>query len=122
MRALVGLGALALLFAVGSLPSSPAGKPTVHSVTPDHGSTRANSDVRLDGEGFAEHGGVTIYFGEEAGRGAVVHSQNTITVRPPRARVDGPVDVMLRFSDGETAQLRGGYTFERTGGLQITPN
>ena len=105
-RARASRWSLALLVAVGCSAEHPL------RLVPSRGSQAGGEVVRIEGEGFTDHGSVGVYFGVSSAKAIVIHSPWLITVLTPQREEPGVVDVLLRFGDGEELELRQAYTYE----------
>jgi hypothetical protein len=115
--------ALALAAALGSACSQSHGGPTLlvlrlTSVNPARGSSFGGTAVTISGAGFGSTATVTIG-GAPATNVAVINS-TTISATTPQHPIGGS-DVVVT-TDGMTATLTGGYTFESpSGGTNTAP-
>jgi hypothetical protein len=90
---------------VGACAGSGAG------VEPARGRTSGGDLVRIEGEGFTQHGPPVVYFGPKAAKAVVVESGTLITVLSPQADAEGVVDVEIHFDDGTVVQHAGAFTY-----------
>jgi IPT/TIG domain-containing protein len=98
--------------APGNLPPPPSfPAPTITSVTGDTGSTDGGASVTIVGTGF--HAGVVALFGDRA---VVPRFDSRDTAHttmfletPPHAA--GPVDIVVRNPDGQSARAVGAHTY-----------
>lgn len=90
-------------------------------LTPPRGGQVGGQAVRIEGEGFTEHGPVSVYFGERGAKGVVVHSPWLITVLSPQRDESGVVDVLLRFGDGTELSLPQAFTYDEQPGIMLRP-
>lgn len=90
-------------------------------LAPPRGGQAGGEAVRIDGEGFTDHGPVSVYFGVQAAKAVVIASPWLITVLTPQRDEPGVVDVVLRFGDGEVLTLPEAYTYEEQVGIVLKP-
>ncbi|MEM9462362.1 MAG: IPT/TIG domain-containing protein [Myxococcota bacterium] len=117
-RGAAGLGA-AGVSAVGLGGGCSASHPLASS--PDRGGQVGGETVRIEGEGFTEHGPVSVYFGVRAAKAVVIHSPWLITVLTPQHDVPGTVDLVLRFGDGTELTLPQAFTYNAQPGIVLRP-
>jgi hypothetical protein len=123
------LGLAAISCACGDSPSpmqtptapTPAGPPpalTVRGMTPSSGPTMGGDFVRIDGAQFQT--GATVMID---GIAAPVRSLTNavISARTPPHAV-GTVDVVVMNPDGQSAMLKGAYTYSSTFALNAAPS
>ena len=92
-------------------------------LVPETGRQAGLEAVRIEGTGFAEHGGVTVHFGNDHALAVVVEGDRLITCKTPKVDAVGRVDVRLTFSDETVVDLPGAFTFEEGQGIRIlAPN
>lgn len=77
--------------------------------------------VRIEGEDFAGHGPVSVYFGVKGAKAVVIESPWLITVLTPQAEEPATVDIEVRFGDGTTLELPQAYTYEEEPGIVLRP-
>jgi hypothetical protein len=82
--------------------------PTVASVSPNAGPGTGGTAVTITGSGFLT--GATVSFGGTAATGVSVVSSTSITATAP-AHTAGAVNVVVTNSDGQSATLNNGYTY-----------
>lgn len=90
-------------------------------LAPSRGSQAGGEVVRIEGEGFTDHGPVSVYFGPVHAKAVVIHSPWLITVLTPQHEEPGVVDVLVRFGDGEELELPEAYTYEEQVGIVLHP-
>jgi IPT/TIG domain len=91
------------------------------AVAPARGGQAGGQVVRIEGEGFLDHGPVSVYFGVRAAKAVVIESPWRITVLTPQTEEPGSVDVTLRFGDGTELQLPQAYTYDEQPGVVLRP-
>ena len=91
------------------------------AMTPDTGSERGGDAVRIAGDDFLGHGTLVVWFGSEAGRQVVIHSDTLVTVVAPPAKETGSVSVRLEFADGTEHDVPHAYVYEPGKGIVIGP-
>jgi phosphatidylserine/phosphatidylglycerophosphate/cardiolipin synthase-like enzyme len=89
--------------------SGPAPAPTVNSIAPNSGPTTGSTAVTITGTNFVS--GATVTLGGIAATNVVVTNSTTITATTP-AHAAGGVDVRAANSDGQSATLTGGFTYQ----------
>jgi phosphatidylserine/phosphatidylglycerophosphate/cardiolipin synthase-like enzyme len=82
--------------------------PTVSSIAPNAGPTTGGTSVTITGTNFVSGASVTI--GGTAATGVVVSNSTTITATTP-AHAAGAANVTVANSDGQSATLAGGFTY-----------
>ena len=91
------------------------------TVAPPRGGQVGGQAVRIEGEGFTEHGPVSVYFGVRAAKAVVIHSPWLITVLTPQRDEPGTVDVRLRFGDGTEQTLPQAFVYDEQSGIVLRP-
>lgn len=91
------------------------------TLTPDRGGQGGGQAVRIEGEGFLDHGPISVYFGARGAKAVVIESPWLITVLSPQSDVLGTVDVTLRFGDGSEQVLSQAYVYEEQAGVVLRP-
>lgn len=86
--------------------SNPA--PTVSGISPTSGPTVGGTSVTITGTNFAT--GATVQIGGAAATNVVVASPTSVTARTP-AHSAGPASVVVTNSDGQSATLTNGFTY-----------
>jgi len=84
--------------------------PTITKITPNTGPAAGGTSVTIDGTGFLT--GVTVRFGSASGTDVVRVSSTRITVKTPPGPGGTNVDVTVTNTDGQTAVVIGGYTYQ----------
>lgn len=115
------LRAHALALAFCAFGSSACGRGAEPSLAPDRGGQAGGTSVRIEGDDFAGHGALVVYFGDRAAKGVVLESRWLVTVVTPQGDAVGSVDVQLRFSDGTTVELPDAFTYEEQPGIVLQP-
>ncbi|MEI7926141.1 MAG: IPT/TIG domain-containing protein, partial [Chloroflexota bacterium] len=105
--ALVGSTALLLVTGGGRAEAAPA--PTVSAVAPALGPSAGGTSITITGTGFVS--GATVTIGGTAATGVTVVSATSITATTP-AGTPGSATVTVRNSDGQAANVGGGFTFQ----------
>ncbi len=105
--ALVGSTALLLVTSGGRAEAAPA--PTVSAVAPALGPSAGGTSITITGTGFVS--GATVTIGGTAATGVTVVSATSITATTP-AGTPGGATVTVRNSDGQAANVGGGFTFQ----------
>lgn len=90
-------------------------------LTPNTGGQGGGTAVRAEGDDFRGHGGLVVYFGDNAAKAIVIESRWLVTLVTPQADTVGTVDVHMRFSDGTTIDLPGAFTYEEQPGIVLQP-
>lgn len=90
-------------------------------LAPARGGQGGGQAVRIEGEGFTEHGPVSVYFGNLSAKAIVIHGPWLITVLAPQHEEAGPVDVVLRFGDGTELTLPQAFTYDEQPGIVLQP-
>ena len=109
-----------MCLAVVLLVSCGSPDPTLR-VSPAEGTQAGGQRLRIEGADFLGHGSLVVYLGTRAAKGVVIASPTLIEVTTPESETTGPVDVLLRFSDGTEQTLPQGYTFIEQPGFVIKP-
>jgi hypothetical protein len=127
IRTLVALAGLSLacggsgspLTPTSPTPTAPAPAPilTITSVSPSSGPTSGGDSIVIAGTGFQP--GTTVTFDGVAPEFWTV-GLSTITMRTP-PHVVGPVDLVVKNPDGQTATLQAAYTYA-VFSVTATPN
>ncbi len=91
------------------------------TLTPSRGGQIGGQAVRIEGEGFTEHGPVSVYFGDRGAKAVVIHSPWLITVLSPQREEPGTVDVLLRFGDSTELTLPQAFTYDAQPGIVLRP-
>jgi hypothetical protein len=89
-------------------PAGPGPAPTVVQVSPNSGPTTGGTTVTISGSNFVT--GATVTFGGSAASGISIVNSTTINAVTP-AHMQGPVDVSVTNTDGQTGTLSSGYTY-----------
>lgn len=86
------------------------GPPSVSSVTPNTGLTTGGLTITLAGNNF--RAGTTVRLGANLAT-AVTPAGNglSLTAVTPSSTINGPVDVIVRTTDTQTATVTGGFTY-----------
>src|SRR6185312_13814542 len=82
--------------------------PTVTSISPNNGSAAGGTALTITGTGFLS--GATVTIGGTAATGVNVVSSTSITAIAP-AHAAGATNVVVANSDGQSATLTSGYTY-----------
>lgn len=92
-----------LVLLVGSVPACKS-KSLECQLAQQTGTLKGGNKIAIIGEDFLNHGPVVVYIGQLAAKGVVIHQQDLITVRVPKATVSesAEVEVRLAFADGST--------------------
>ncbi len=77
--------------------------------------------VRIEGDGLADGGPVLVYLGGKSVKGVVIESPWMIRFTTPQSEEVGPMDLLLRFSDGREERLVGAFTYEKQEGIVLQP-
>ena len=89
---------------------------TLLAITPDSGSSSGGTAITITGENFVSGAEVTI--GGVEAEDVVVTSEAQITAKTPAGAV-GAQDVTVTTADGQSALLRGGFTYSTTAVLGV---
>lgn len=90
-------------------------------VSPAEGTQAGGQRLRIEGVDFLGHGSLVVYLGTRAAKGVVIESPTLVQVTTPESETTGPVDVLLRFSDGTEQTLEQGYAFSEQPGFVVKP-
>ena len=101
-------------FAYGPPPNSVA--PVIANLQPQNGPGTGGTSLLISGTGFS--GGATVYFGTVMSASVTWNSSGSLLVRAP-ANVSGPVPVRIVNSDGSSATLANGFTYDGAPGLTL---
>ena len=110
----------ASVLAVLLLASCGGPDPTLR-VDPAAGTQAGGQRLRIEGADFLGHGALVVYVGQRAAKGVVIHGPTLIEVTTPESETVGPVDLVLRFSDGTEQRLEEGYSLEEQPGFIMRP-
>ncbi len=102
------IAALAL-FLVAGRPVEAAPAPTILSLSPAIGASAGGTVISITGTGFAS--GATVRFGGVSATSVTVNSETLIVATTP-AGSPGAVTVTIQNTDGQAANLGGGYTYQ----------
>lgn len=91
-------------------------------VTPATGDIRGGVPVRIEGDGFLDHGTVGVYFGRRTAKGVVVEGPRLIRVITPIGLEQGPVPVTVRFGDGTILTAEPEFEYTAPAGIKIRPS
>ena len=116
LRAAALAGCLGILFALGPCACGRGHEP---SLEPRGGGQAGGTVVRIEGDDFAGHGTLVVYFGNRAAKAIVIESRWLVTLMTPEGDDVGPVDVQMRFADGTTVELPEAFTYEEQAGLVL---
>lgn len=90
-------------------------------VSPEAGTQAGGQVVRIQGADFLGHGALVVYLGGRAAKGVIIESPTLVQITTPESETVGPVDLVLRFSDGTEQKLEQGFAFEEQPGFIISP-
>ena len=111
-----------VLGAVGALALGACGRGHDPSLAPSRGGQAGGTAVRIEGDDFAGHGTLVVYFGNRAAKAIVVESRWLVTLLTPQGDAVGPVDVQMRFADGTTVEMPEAFTYEEQPGIVLQPD
>lgn len=110
-----------LLPAVLSVVASCAAPDSTLRVSPATGTQAGGEVLRVEGADFMGHGALVVYVGGRAAKGVVIESPTLVQITTPESETVGPVDVVLRFSDGTEQTIEQGFAFEEQPGFVLSP-
>jgi len=95
--------------------------PTITSIAPAGGTTAGGYTVTLVGQNFRQ--GATVMFGTVASPSVVYNAGGaSLTVTVPAQAAAGPVNVVLKDTDGLSYTLKNGFTYSSVFVSSVTPN
>lgn len=107
-RALALSGLLASL----SLPACGGDEaPSVRRVYPNFSSLRGDEDVRIEGAGFRNDIGYTVYFGTQRASSVMVEDEHVLVATTPGVDSAREVDVRIVADNGKTFLLKKAFHY-----------
>ncbi len=110
MGALVG--ATLALFAI---PGCQDGGISVDGIQPERGSHHGGDRVTIQGKGFEDAPGMTIYFGQREVRSRRIIGDRSIVVTTPHGSPGESVDVQIIFDDARQILYEDAFTYVDSG-------
>lgn len=92
--------------------------PEITSLSPNNGPITGGGTVIMTGKYFMK--GATVKFGEELSSSVSINNSTSAFVRVPAVTKWGPVDVTIENTDGTSAVLKNGYTYNEPPKLLFT--
>ena len=105
------IAALVLLGVVGGASCGASCGAPRSGVSPASGVFRGGDALRIEGEGFRQHGPPVIYVCNRPALGVVIESDRLIRVTTPRAEAAGACTVRIEFADGVGIDA-GSFTYD----------
>jgi len=91
----------------------------VESIAPNTGALTGGDSVVINGGGFRQDVGISVYFGAVKAENVVVRSAEAIAVTIPPAKAEGAVDLRIVTDDGKELLLKQAFTYvNKTGGTE----
>jgi hypothetical protein len=84
---------------------------SVEGVSPRLGVIRGGEKVTIDGAGFDQQSGYSVYFGGSRATHVAIAGEDRLWATTPAVDEAGPVDVRIVAADGTTFRISGGFEF-----------
>lgn len=106
-------GVLALVALLGSLalPACSDGTASIKRVYPNFSSLRGDEDVRIEGSGFRNDIGYTVYFGTQRASSVMVEGESVLIATTPGVDSPREVDVRIVADNGKTFLLKKAFRY-----------
>lgn len=105
------LGVLAGLLASMTAAACSDEAPSVKRVYPDFSSLRGDEDVRIEGSGFRNDIGYTVYFGTQRASSVMVEDEHVLVATTPGVDAPRQVDVRIVADNGKTFLLKKAFRY-----------
>jgi len=105
------LGVLAGLLTISALAACSDEAPSVRRVYPNFSSLRGDEDVRIEGTGFRNDMGYTVYFGTQRASSVMVEGENALIATTPGVDAPREVDVRIVADNGKTFLLKKAFRY-----------
>ena len=83
----------------------------VESISPATGALTGGDSVTINGGGFRQDVGISVFFGAVRAENVVVRSAEAISVVIPPAKDEGKVDIRIVTDDGKELLLKQAFTY-----------
>lgn len=94
-------------------------EPQIARIIPAQGDIRGGQLVRIEGHGFVGRGPVEVFFGQKAAKAVTIEGARLITAVSPVPDDSGPVQIQLRFAEGELMPVPQEFVYKTVPGLKI---
>ena len=94
-----------------ALPGCSDDAPRVRRVYPNFSSLRGDEDVRIEGSGFRNDIGYTVYFGTQKASSVMVQDEGVLVATTPGVDSPRQVDVRIVADNGKTFLLKKAFRY-----------